>query len=247
MQVIPVLDLKGGLVVRGVAGRRQDYRPIVSPLAPSPEPVAVAQAFRAAFGLRTLYLADLDAIAGAAPAEALYAALHAEGFHLLVDAGVRTREDARQLARTGVAHLVLGLETLEDPATLPALVQELGAGRLVFSLDLKAGEPLGNRAAWGHADALAIAAQVVRAGVERLLVLDLAHVGVGSGTGTEALCRRLAAAHPGLLLLAGGGVRGLADLQRLAEAGVSAALVASALHDGQLTRADLAALGSGAQ
>ena len=32
MEVIPVLDLKGGLVVRGVAGRRDEYRPVVQPV-----------------------------------------------------------------------------------------------------------------------------------------------------------------------------------------------------------------------
>ena len=30
MKILPVIDLKGGVVVRGVAGRRDEYRPIVS-------------------------------------------------------------------------------------------------------------------------------------------------------------------------------------------------------------------------
>ena len=33
MEVIPVIDLLGGQVVRGVAGRRDEYRPIVSQIA----------------------------------------------------------------------------------------------------------------------------------------------------------------------------------------------------------------------
>ena len=37
----------------------------------------------------------------------------------------------------------------------------------------------------------------------------------------------------------GGGVRGVDDLRRLKACGVRAALVASALHDGALTPADL--------
>jgi len=40
-------------------------------------------------------------------------------------------------------------------------------------------------------------------------------------------------------LIAGGGVRGLADLTALARAGCNAALVASALHDGKLLPEDL--------
>ncbi|MFM8221178.1 MAG: nickel transporter, partial [Planctomycetaceae bacterium] len=44
MQVIPVLDLLGGVVVRGVAGQRDSYRPIVSQLVDGAEPLAVARA-----------------------------------------------------------------------------------------------------------------------------------------------------------------------------------------------------------
>jgi phosphoribosylformimino-5-aminoimidazole carboxamide ribotide isomerase len=52
----------------------------------------------------------------------------------------------------------------------------------------------------------------------------------------------LAAAHPEVEVSAGGGVRGVADLRRLRDCGVRAALVASALHDGAVTAAELAAL-----
>ncbi len=43
---------------------------------------------------------------------------------------------------------------------------------------------------------------------------------------------------PRLDALAGGGVGGLEDLSRLRGCGVGMALVASALHDGRLTRSD---------
>ena len=41
MRILPVLDLKGGQVVRGLAGRRQEYQPIRSRLTPSCQPLAV--------------------------------------------------------------------------------------------------------------------------------------------------------------------------------------------------------------
>jgi phosphoribosylformimino-5-aminoimidazole carboxamide ribotide isomerase len=71
-----------------------------------------------------------------------------------------------------------------------------------------------------------------------MIVLDLADVGTGGGTRTLDLCRELKAKHPQIELIAGGGVRNLDDLKRIADAGCSGALVASALHDGRLTRAD---------
>jgi phosphoribosylformimino-5-aminoimidazole carboxamide ribotide isomerase len=42
-------------------------------------------------------------------------------------------------------------------------------------------------------------------------------------------------------LVAGGGVRGADDLARLADAGCDGALVATALHDGRLSAADVTA------
>ena len=39
MQVLPVIDLLQGVVVRGVAGRRETYRPIESQICASPAPL----------------------------------------------------------------------------------------------------------------------------------------------------------------------------------------------------------------
>ncbi len=241
MHVVPVLDLLGGQVVRGIAGRRAEYRPIVSRLTASTHPVEVARAFRSRLGLDELYLADLDAIAGGSACLSLCSELRREGFRLWVDAGTRTPAQAAPLLATGIERLVVGLETVAGPDALAAILKEHG-DRVVFSLDLRQGQPLGNLEGWEGANSWAIAAQAVRLGVSRLLVLDLARVGVCGGTGTEALLTRLAEAHPALELSAGGGVRGAEDLQRLRDCGVKAVLVASALHDGRLDRETLARL-----
>ena len=72
MRVIAVLDIMGGVVVRGIAGRRSEYRPIRSSLCSSSEPAAVARAIVERFGLQEFYIADLDAIAGGEPAWGVY-------------------------------------------------------------------------------------------------------------------------------------------------------------------------------
>jgi phosphoribosylformimino-5-aminoimidazole carboxamide ribotide isomerase len=239
MLILPVLDLKGGVVVRGVGGRRQEYGPVASRLTQSSAPGDVARAFRDHFGLSELYLADLDAIAGAAPALAVYAELRSLCFRLRVDAGVREAADARPLAAAGVEGIVVGLETVSGPGVLGELCREFGNVRLMFSLDLKEGRPVGNLAGWEAAEAWAIAERAVAAGVRSVIVLDLARVGGHAGTGTEALCTRLARAFPEVEVVAGGGVRGVEDLVRLQRCGVRAVLVASALHDGRLGREHL--------
>jgi phosphoribosylformimino-5-aminoimidazole carboxamide ribotide isomerase len=245
MQVIPVIDLMGGVVVRGIAGRRAEYRPIVSQLTDSTDPVDLARAFHDRLGLTDLYLADLDAIGGAPPAFSAYASIRALGCRLSVDAGVRELSQAQRLAGSGINRIIIGLETIAGPAELGRMVSALGSERIVFSLDLREGQPLGEVSAWETADAEAIARRAVAVGVRAMIVLDLARVGVGAGLGTEELCRRLHQAFPDVELIAGGGVRSMEDLQRLAECGVQAALVASALHDGWIGEAEISRLHRG--
>jgi phosphoribosylformimino-5-aminoimidazole carboxamide ribotide isomerase len=239
VRIIPVIDLLGGVVVRGVAGRRSEYQPIRSRLCPSSEPAAVARALVEHFGLPELYVADLDAIAGREPAWQAYEQIAAAGARLLVDAGAADVGRATALAqfracREQLAGVIAGLESVASPALLKEMLAAVGPDRLIFSLDLKHGQPITDGPAWRDMTPAAIAASAISAGIKRLIVLDLADVGTGGGVGTLVLCRDLRAAHPSCELIAGGGVRGPDDLRQLAASGCSAALVASALHDGRV-------------
>ena len=42
MDIIPVIDIRNGVAVRAVAGRRNDYLPLASPLARSSAPLKAA-------------------------------------------------------------------------------------------------------------------------------------------------------------------------------------------------------------
>ncbi|MBV9702459.1 MAG: nickel transporter, partial [Methylobacteriaceae bacterium] len=76
---------------------------------------------------------------------------------------------------------------------------------------------------------------------QRILCMTLGRVGSASGPDLERL-GELRKAAPDHDIYAAGGVRDLADLQRLAQAGITGALVATSLHDRRLTGPDLAAL-----
>src|SRR5207237_1121441 len=110
MRIIGVLDVMAGQVVRGIVGQRHLYRPWMSPLAGSSDPLAVARAFRDRFDISEIYVADLDAIAGGSPNLALIRSLQNDGVRLWVDAGIRTADDIEPLRRAGVARIVAGLE-----------------------------------------------------------------------------------------------------------------------------------------
>lgn len=236
MRILPVLDLLNGTVVHGIAGHRDTYRPIRSDLCDSPDPLAVARAFRDRLGLSELYVADLDAIEHGRPNTALWRDLVHDGFSLLIDAGSRDLARAETVLEAGASAAIAGLETLPGPALLEQWAARFGSERVVFSLDLREGTPLGNLALWPAPDPLAIATEATACGVDQFLVLDLSSVGTGTGPPTLELCRQIARQLPLRRLITGGGIRDRSDLDQLAEAGVTDALVATALHAGRLGR-----------
>ncbi|MCD1643637.1 HisA/HisF-related TIM barrel protein [Aurantimonas coralicida] len=227
MQIIPVLDLKDGRVVRGVMGDRANYRPIETPLADGADPVAVARGLMALAPFRSLYIADLDAIEGRSANDAAIARLGAAfpTTEIWIDAGVHTTADARRVLAEPRHVAVVGSESIEGAGVARDLADE---PRAVLSLDFRGDDFL------GPAELLTEASLWPR----RLIVMTLARVGSGAGPDLERLAR-VAARAGDRAIFAAGGVRGAGDVTALAKAGIAGALVSTALHDGRLAPADL--------
>jgi HisA/HisF family protein len=232
MQIVPVLDLKGGIVVHARRGERVDYAPLRSRLVEGCDPVAVARVLCALCRTSSLYVADLDALAGQPVDEATLESL-ASVAEPWVDAGATTPGAAAALHRAGVARNVLGTESI-GPGALAEGVPAAREPPRVLSVDLREDRLISPDPELAGRDP-ATAAPLARAlGVRELLVIDLARVGTGSGPPLDAVAD-LAAALPGVAVYAGGGVRDDADLRALESAGAAGALVATALHEGRLT------------
>jgi phosphoribosylformimino-5-aminoimidazole carboxamide ribotide isomerase len=162
-----------------------------------------------------------------------------------VDAGAHTPESTLEVMACGASQVVVGLETLRAFTDLARIVRLVGEEEVVFSVDLRRGSPILHPAmqdaVGAQPDAASLALQAVQAGVTTLLLLDLARVGTGCGADL-GLIEELRKELPELRLLAGGGVLARRDLDRMRDAGCDGALVASAIHAGTITAADLAEL-----
>jgi phosphoribosylformimino-5-aminoimidazole carboxamide ribotide isomerase len=228
-----------GRAVWARGGMRAAYASVRSALLPETgAAVALGQAYRRMLGCDECYVADLDAISGAPPQHALLGLLAAVGSRLVADLGVTNPAQARDALAAGADRIVVGLETLPSFDALGGIVQAHGPDRVVFSLDLRGGQPV-IRAESSHRMApLALVEEAVRAGVRAVILLDLARVGTGEGV-DRTLGATIRRAHPDLELLVGGGIGSARDLADAAATGYDGALVASALHDGRLNAADL--------
>ncbi len=244
MELIPVVDLKGGRAVHARRGQRASYAPVTGIYGSGDDVAALARALRDRLGVRRLYVADLDALTGAAEVSPLLGPLARLDLELWVDAGVQSADAAHALLAAGAARAIVALETLPMWGRLREIAERVGVGRVAFSLDLRGGRPVAADPALAVLDPATIARNAALAGVDTILAIDLARVGSDAGP-DDALLRRVRAAVPGARLIAGGGVRGVADLERLAALGCAGALVATALHDGRIGRAEIAALQPG--
>jgi HisA/HisF family protein len=230
MQVIPVLDLKSRAVVRAQMGERERYRPIQTPLAPTSDPVDVARGLLSVHRFQTLYIADLDAIEGRGDNDAAIGQLRRAfpQLSLWVDNGIADHAGAVAWLGSRRDCLVLGSETQRDPALVGDLSDH---PRVVLSLDFRgvqfAGptQLLDDPSVWPH----------------RLIVMTLARVGSGTGPDTVRIAE-VGARAPGRSIYAAGGVRDASDLGALCQLGVAGALVATSLHDGRLSGADISRL-----
>lgn len=237
MNVVGVIDLRGGQAVHARGGIRHLYAPVRLPHCDAPgNAIELARFYVEELGIEELYVADLDAIQFRKPQHALIDALVALGTPIWLDAGIVTASDADALTR-GISRLVIGSETLRSMTTPGELASTVGGGRIAFSLDLTRGTLHTSHAGW-HGKPERIAARVADAGIGTLIVLDLARVGTGRGLDVDLLSRIRAEA-PDIILLAGGGIVGPGDLRAAEEAGCDGVLVASALLDGRLTAADV--------
>jgi len=230
LEVIPVIDLMDGTVVRARMGRRDQYRPIDTPLSPTSDPVDVVRGLLTLHPFATIYVADLDGIQGGRDDRAVLRRL-TDAFpqvSLWVDNGIADGVRAADWLAAGLGHLVIGSETQEDAALVRRLASD---PRVALSLDFRGqsflGPPelLSDPMCWPRT----------------VIVMTLALVGSGAGPDLERLLaiRELAADR---MIYAAGGVRDRADLAALARASVAGALVASCLHDSRVTGRDIAAL-----
>lgn len=241
MQVIPVLDLLDGHVVRAVRGERTAYQPIRSSLAASSEPLHIVRALLAASGARTLYIADLGAILQqGAHVEAL-AALRAAlpGTDIWLDAGFTNyasmhllferieqagKHNNGQPAPDDLATLVpvFGTESLHDIDALRAA--ETAGLSPILSLDHRAGQlltatSLPPTSAWWP---------------PRVIAMTLDQVGSYDGPDLATVERIRASAPAQTAVIGAGGIRHRNDMVAATRSGASAWLVASALHDRQI-------------
>ena len=238
VQLFPSIDLRDGRVVRL---RQGDYdRETAYDL----DPVVVAQDFSAA-GAPWIHVVDLDAarsgVATNRRAIAELAAAVAGRARIQSGGGVRSLDDAAELADAGVARVVMGSAAVADPSLVEAVARRVP---VAVALDHRRGVVAVE--GWTSASSLALRDGLVRfPSAEAFVITDIERDGELSGPDLEGI--RDAVMASDVAVIASGGVASLDDVRALASVpGLGGIITGRALYEGRFTVAEaLEAIGEG--
>ena len=235
MNVIPVVDLFDGIVVHAKRGDRTKYMPIQSKLTPSSQALDIVTALLGIYPFKHLYIADLNAIQKLnADYKNNFSVINTikqryPELELWVDAGISNNTELNYWKKLDV-RLILGSENFVKIDDFNSL--DIPANDFILSLDfMQHGyqgpkELLNNTNYWP----------------QDVIVMSLANVGSNSGANNELIHEMISKAK-GHNLVAAGGIRNYADLIDLKNIGIHGVLIATSLHQEQISRPQFEEMG----
>ena len=240
MEVIPSIDIRGGLCVRlhqGDYARETVY---------SDDPIGVGLRWRREGACR-LHVVDLDGAAEGMPVnlQVISSLASRVGIPIQVGGGVRSFEAAQRLLDCGAGRVVLGTVAVQDPELVQRLVRVWGSNSVVVAVDARGGKVAIK--GWRE-DTDVSAGELVRQmeeiGVSRFLYTDIARDGTLTSPNFDAI-RDLSSqtVHP---ILASGGISSTEHVVRLATIGVEGAILGRALYTGDIELKSAIAAAKGA-
>jgi phosphoribosylformimino-5-aminoimidazole carboxamide ribotide isomerase len=243
MKVIPVLDIKNGTVVHGLAGQRNEYKPVRSILFPegSADPFGVLDAFVEKLGITNIYIADLDSLEKRGDNFSLIGELKKKfpEIEFMVDGGFTRYEDIENTLTAGIDRVVIATESLTTMKLLADL-ENLGYERFICSLDFMGEQFVFLAADEQERSPRAFIEKLADMGLNTFILLDVAMVGTGTGIRSDFL--KLRSRFPKQNFITGGGVKDFNDAMHLKEAGFDGLLLATSLHNGRIGRNELTTL-----
>ena len=225
IDLYPAIDLLGGRVVRLRTGDYDD-RTVYGD-----DPVAVARDFAAA-GATWIHVVDLDAARSGDPVNrpvvaAIVAAVAATA-SVQTGGGVRTVDDAAELAGLGVARVVMGSAAVREPSLVADASTILP---VAVGLDHRGGELAVHGWTEGSGRYLADAYDLFPTAAA-FVITDIARDGMLSGPDIDGLSESVRRAPAPVI--ASGGVADLDDIGALAEIdGLGGIITGKALYEGR--------------
>lgn len=226
MDLYPAIDLRGGRVVRleqGDFARERDY---------GTDPLDVARQF-VADGAAWLHIVDLDAAKGDGNNRNVVQHIANElgnSIRIQTGGGVRSAEDAQQLADAGVSRVVMGSAAVREPQLVDVVARVVD---VAVGLDHRNGEVATD--GWLQGSALTLTDAVTRyPAASAFVITDISRDGMLAGPDVDGL--RNIASLTTTPVIASGGVAELTDLRELRDVRrLAGVIVGKAIYEGRFS------------
>ena len=234
IELIPAIDMIEGKCVRlsqGDYGTQKVY---------AEDPAEMARRLEDA-GIRRLHVVDLD---GAKVGHIVnYRTLEriATQTNLCIDfgGGLKSDEDLRIAFESGAQMVTGGSIAVREPERFLAWLKAYGSERIILGADAK--ERKIAVGGWEESTTLELIPFIqdyVQKGVRKVICTDISKDGMLQGPAVE-LYQEIQCKVPEVYLVASGGVSSIADIERLAEAGIPAVIFGKALYEGRISFQEL--------
>lgn len=223
-RIIFVIDILNGNAVHAIRGERSKYMPVHdSRICSSSDPLEIVREVMP----KEVYIADLDRLQQKGDNFDLIKKISGMK-KTMADIGAENMDDVKhglELADT----LIVGTETASMELIKSAAA--VFPGKINVSIDIKDGKVLTNDQDM-RKEPLAVVRSLNEINIRDIIILNLKNVGTSVGIDSEFLKDIVRISKHNILV--GGGIRDMDDIRTLEEIGVSGALVATALHNGNI-------------
>ncbi len=223
-RIIFVLDILNGTTVHAVRGERSKYKPVTgSRVCDSSSPHDIISALAPS----EVYIADLDRLQHQGDNFELIKEISGIT-RTMVDIGAQNMNDVEKCA-TIADTVILGTETASLDLIEKSAIRF--PGRINVSIDMKNGKVLARdrNMEIGPVD---LVKRFNDHDIRDIIILDLGRVGTGAGIDLDFLKDIARVSFHDVLV--GGGIKDMDDIKALEGIGISGALVATAVHSGNI-------------
>lgn len=232
-RIIPVIDILNSKAVHAIKGERTKYKPLISELFKSSDPIEIIKILNHRYNFKEIYLADLDAIIKKKPNyEIISKITKFQNFKIILDPGIVKSEDILKFSRFKLKKLILGLETINSFEVIRDSLKIFGIDKIVISVDMFKGKIITKIRDLKNESLLNTILKLKNLGVGELILLDLFRVGQKLG-GIPQSYLKIREAFDGDILV-GGGIKNFNDLLNYNRENFSGVLLATALYDGSI-------------
>lgn len=222
---IPVLDLKNNIAVSGQSGNRENYKPLNTIFAQSPNPVEIAKNLKMN-GANEIYIADLDLIDSNGHNIPQIKMIN-NILPVIFDGGVKDLESYTFFLDYAYK-VIVPTETLKDLDELYKIFEAFPKERIVISIDMK-----DNKLFSRHLDITLDKLKEILKILDpnEIILLDLSDVGTNKGFNMELLEEFKEFKEK---LIIGGGINE-ESLEELENKGIKKVLIGNSLHSGNIS------------